>query len=156
MINLPISTSLGNDPLTEISQASPLKHRKFVEKFALYFKREMHYDIIQFEANETESTLGYVPYSTWLFSEEAFDHKESARRIFGACCFRWREWEDSEDCWEFDWIWFHPYFRGQGYLRQHWEFFKERFAPFHLSQPLSTPMKHFLKKQGETNSHWIV
>jgi len=151
-ISLPVTDQLLLGERTEVKQDSPLHERELVEQFARYFKNEMHFDFIQFEASETAEHSWYVPYSAWLFHETARDQleeeSEPPQRIYGACCFRWREWENHEPTWQMDWLWLHPYFRGKGILNSHWQFFRGSMAPFVLSQPLSPGMERFLKKHG--------
>ena len=153
-INLPVSFSLPSGERMEVLPESSMRQKRYVEKLALYFKREMHFDFLQFKASETKNHSWYVPYSAWLFYKVAHDRieedKKTPKRIYGACSFRWRyEHKNSQVYWELDWIWLHPYFRGQGYLKKHWGFLKQKFAPFYISQPLSPSMKRFLQKHDE-------
>jgi len=137
----------------EVLPESSVRERKFVEKLAKYFKKEMQFDFPQFQASETKEHTWHVPYSAWLFYETACDRieedKETPSRIYGACCFRWREYDDDPASWELDWLWLHPYFRGKGYLAKHWGFLRNKFAPFYISQPASPSMNRFLQKHNE-------
>ncbi|WP_188131136.1 hypothetical protein [Paraburkholderia panacisoli] len=129
---------------------SPLELRKAVEQLAYYFKRELGFDFVQFEAAETEASIGFVRYEAHLFYETAYDHivedEATPHRIFGACCFRWREWTDHAPGWSMDWVWMHPYFRRRGHLRQAWGSFQQHYGDeFHVAPPLSIEMEAFVK-----------
>lgn len=70
---------------------TPLKLRTEVERFAAYFRREFRYDHQQFEATESPDTSWFVRYTAYLFATE----KNWYPRVWvGACCFRWREYEN--------------------------------------------------------------
>jgi hypothetical protein len=77
----------GESPL-KIDPASPLELRRAVERLARYFKKELGFDALQFEAAETQNSLGFVPYEAYLFYETAFERivedELPPRRIFGA------------------------------------------------------------------------
>jgi hypothetical protein len=152
-IRLPVSVKLHGTERVKILATSPLQQRRWVELLARYFKNEMGFDFLQFEAAERESDSWYVPYVAWLFHEIAYDKieedKDTPKRAYGACCFRWREWENHSPCWALDWLWLHPYFRGRGYLKKHWTILKQEHRPFMVSKPVSTSMKRFLEKEGE-------
>ncbi len=137
---------------TLVLPTASLVMRRRIEKFAKHFKREMHFDFPQFEAEETPCQPWFVPYEAFIFHESADDiwHGEGPikRRFFGACCFRWREWDDSPAGWSLDWVWFHPYFRRRGYLQNAWPAFEQRYGHFHIAQPVSCGMKEFLQRVG--------
>lgn len=76
--------------------ASPLRLRKYVERFALHFKREMRFDFPQFEASETPDKPYFVRWEAFLFHVTADDFWQGEgpvkRRFIGGSCCRWREW----------------------------------------------------------------
>ncbi len=137
---------------TLVLPTSPLLMRKRVEKFAKHFKREMNFDFPQFEASESTRDSYFVPYEAFIFHKSAndlwFGEGPVKQRFFGACCFRWREWENAPAEWSLDWIWFHPYFRSRGYLKEAWPFLEKRYGQFHIAEPLSCSMEKFLNKVG--------
>lgn len=107
-------------------------------------------DMIQFEASESKHSQGYVPYEAYLFHDRAYDlageiDDEPKERCLGACCFRWREYEDIDSTWALDWIWLHPFRRGKGILRKAWPLFTQKYGAFHVERPLSPAMEKFLR-----------
>lgn len=62
-----------------VPRSSPLKLRKEVERFAIYFQREFEYPVLEFAAKEKS------PYTASLFSER------KGRVSVEACCFRLQE-----------------------------------------------------------------
>lgn len=135
---------------------SPKSLRQPVEKMAYHFKREMNYSFVQFEASEMPDTRGYVPWEAYLFHERVYEKESDTHNIrarcFGACCFRWREWEDAPAGWSLDWVWLHPYFRQRQHFTKAWRQFEQEYGSFHLATPVSPSMQAFLGKvrpQGE-------
>lgn len=120
----------------DVTQGSPRKLRVACRKIAEFFRREGGYDFVQFDENETDE------YHAFLF----FDPLDGGDEVIGACCFRWREWTNSDPGWGLQWIWLHPYFRGKGILKGHWPFFMEKFGNFSVEGPVSRIMFDFLKK----------
>ena len=80
-----------DEPLA-ITPKSPLKLRREVQRFAIYFLREFDYDFLQFVATEKPKK----PYAAYLFINEP---NRYPRVWVGACCFRWREFTDAEARW---------------------------------------------------------
>jgi hypothetical protein len=66
----------------------------------------------------------------------------------GAACFRWRKWRDVPEGLALQWIWFHPYERGQGYLAKAWPALMEWAPGFIVENPISPAMIAFLEKYG--------
>lgn len=149
-IDLPISRRLGSISPRLVRGRSKMTERKYVEKLAYYFKREFHFDFVQYEANESESweSPSYVPSEVWLFHTAATDHVrdvgDQPRRVIGAACFR-RE-DIPQALWALDWIWFHPYERGRGHLTRCWPEWEQRYGRFQVEEPLSQAMIRFLAK----------
>lgn len=132
---------------------SPKILLRSVGKLAYYFKREMHFDFVQFEANEAKGDSGFVPYEAFVFFEPARDrlceNKPMLLRVFGACCFRLREKSDHASSWSLDWVWMHPYFRRRGHLTSAWPMFELRYGRgFHVAQPLSLAMESFMANRA--------
>ncbi len=148
----PVSTSLTNSPSPLlVVPDSPYRIRRFVETFAKHFRREFAYDFVPFEAAETPTTLGYIPYEAYLFHEVARDllapDYPVKHRCFGACVFRRVECENAPACWSLQWVWLHPYFRNRGYLSEIWPEFIQKYGSFNVELPLSAAMEKFLEKK---------
>lgn len=152
-LSLPLMVLPEREPSPLLVQPeSPVRLRNHVERFALHFKRELHYDFPQFEASETKDKHYFIPWEAYLFHATADDLWEGEgpikSRFFGACCFRWREWSNAPHEWCLDWVWFHPYFRARGNLERAWPVFLRRYEKFGVQHPLSCGMEAFLKKVG--------
>lgn len=131
----------GREPEVVDQQAPHWLHSEVYER-AVWFKREMGYDHIQWElgpADEppAEEALGYV-----------FTTEDEPGRIVGACAFREREQETGPPLWTMDWAWIAPAWRRSGVLARHWPRLAQRFGDFPLEYPLSAAMEAFLMKQG--------
>jgi hypothetical protein len=50
--------------------------------------------------------------------------------------------------WALQWIWFHPYERRKGHLRNAWPYFLDRFGTFQVEPPLSPAMDKLLVEEG--------
>lgn len=120
----------------EVIACSELTYRRAVERLAYFFKREFQWDFVQFDAKDKSNYKAFL----WL----------SGNKGIGACCFRFREWEDYPHGWALQWIWLHPYVRRRGWLSKAWPMFKSKFPGFICEPPLSENMKAFLEMQGET------
>ena len=114
------------------------KHREMYVR-ARAFKREMHYDFIQWGS----STGDNDPKVNGLL----FTNGEGA--IVGACSFRWRESEDSPPYWGLQWIWICPRHRRQGHLARYWPDLRARFGAFAIEAPVSDAMHDFAVKHGD-------
>jgi len=134
----------GNSPSLVLPE-SKLRMRNRVEKFAIYFKREMKKECVQFRTDETRDSDNFVPWEAYLFYEIACDrwngeNKNIPIRFIGSCCFRQSEGEP----WRLDWAWFHPFFRRRQHLRNAWPSFLKKYGDFKIEEPISTSMKEFL------------
>jgi hypothetical protein len=135
-----------------VTSESPKDLRKHIEFFARCFKRELHFDFIQFDASESPKSNYYTPYEAHLFHRHAMDlvrhvDEQAKHRAIGACCFRRDRMASPGNEWSLQWVWFHPYFRHQGHLSMAWASFRERYGDFAVDPPLSLAMKAFLAKQ---------
>lgn len=142
-------TERPNKPLP-VTWESPLKLRREVERFAVYFRREFSYDFQQFEATE-EPKKDEKPYAAYLFTNEL---NRYPRVWTGACCFRWREFKGVGPRWAMQWMWLHPYYRGKGILGRAWDNFHELHGNFFCEPPFSTAMEAFLRKRGKCILCW--
>lgn len=121
---------------------SPRILRRMVWLMARQFRLEFRYDFVQYGhdgEDEDEKGVAFLWSST---SRQDYDW----RFAFGACCFRWREWDNAPHGWALQWIWFHPSERRAGHLTSAWPNFRARFGDFFVEPPLSDGMKAFLVK----------
>jgi hypothetical protein len=126
--------------ILKVTNKSPISHRKAVLEIARYFKRELCYDFVQYDINEDDDCEAFL-FLGYPYSETC--------PTMGACCFRQRKIKDGEldgIFWTLDWIWLHPYVRGNGILKEHWNKFNELYPGFLPMPPFSNAMKHFLLK----------
>jgi hypothetical protein len=122
--------------LVPVLPTSPLAHRRTVEQFGYYFKREFRYDFPPFEVSVERE------YRAWIF---ASNERHPDWRAFGACEFDPHEFTDGRH-WVLEWIWLHPFFRRQEYLERAWpNFLAELGGPFEVRPPLSLSMMAFLR-----------
>lgn len=146
-ISLPVfDECLSGTGLKKLSSDNDISEKQALEQFSRYFKNEMHYDNIQYEAdNHNKDCVGF------LFTESAMDlcteeHNSMPTRCVGGCCFR-----KVQDTWVLFWVWFHPFFRNKGLLSRHWKSFCSEFGDFAIEAPLSDSMKLFLQNQPSTH-----
>ena len=150
-IDLPVSNRLldnsnpfSNSKLHEINARSDVELRNNLEKFARYFKDEMRYDNVPYDAaNHERNWTGY------LFKTPALDlvkdeNLPTPMRWFGGCLFR----QENEE-WTLCWIWLHPFFRNRGELSTEWKEFKKKYGSFKIQEPLSAQMERFLIKRRD-------
>jgi len=122
-----------------VTRYSPLKLRKQVEAFAIYFKREFDYAIREFDAREKD------PYTAYLFPDP------HANVWIGACCFRPESYAYDVDSETLRWIWLHPYHRMKGVLTEAWPFFRASHGDFFVEPPLSPGMLHFVLRHNRAS-----
>jgi hypothetical protein len=115
----------------QVTRRSPLRLRKVVERFAIYFMREFDYPIQQFHARENG---GYTAYLLTGF------RSRRSPVWAGACCFRPESFADRGYGETLRWIWLHPYCRTKGILTEIWPALKENHGDFFVEPPLSTAM----------------
>ncbi|MDO6777458.1 MULTISPECIES: hypothetical protein [unclassified Shewanella] len=146
-ISLPVfDTCLSACGLRKVTDASEISQKQALEQFATYFKKEMHYDYVQYDANNHSSdTVGF------LFTESAMDicteeHSEMPTRCIGGAAF-----QNVSGTWVLCWVWFHPFFRGKGLLSRQWKQFCSEFGEFAVDTPVSPSMKGVLGKQSTTH-----
>jgi len=137
----PLGTEQLHCPGLTVTYKSPANHRKAIEQIARYFRREFHYDFVQYLANEEDTKA--ISYG-WLSS----GYLGESNTVTGGCSFRWREWSDAPAGWSLSWIWMHPYCRNNGLLSKNWPCFVARFGEFHVETPYSPAMAAFLNKRG--------
>lgn len=107
---------------------------------ALAFKREFHYDFVQWDAVNPRSDV----------TGQGFLFVDKEKRIIGACAFRLRE-DGGKSWWGLQWIWFAPVRRRAGSLSRRWPLFRDRFGRFHVEGPVSDAMQAFLIKVGDAD-----
>ena len=124
---------LNGASLYQVDALSPAWAPKAILERARFFRRELHFDFLQWDSGEenSERCLGFLlPFGS---------------RIAGACCFRRRQ---ATDPWYLDWIWVAPKLRRQGVVASVWKELVLRFGDFDLGYPLSDGMISFLEKIG--------
>jgi hypothetical protein len=129
--------------IIKITSSSPISHKKAVEKIAYYFKREFSYDFVQYEHNTKETDNTLIAY-LWMEPYFAYDSKVPT---IGATVFRWINFIDHPPCWVMCWVWFHPFYRGRGILKESWGLFNKEFGSFVVDPPYSKAMEYFLKNK---------
>jgi hypothetical protein len=129
-----------NDPNLVDASSPPWKHAEMYRR-AWAFKREMHFDFVQWESPEGAPDSDAQGY---LLSDDA-------GRIQGAVAFRWRQVEDRPEpgVWCLDWVWVCPGARRGGVLARVWPMLRDRFGDFHVEGPVSEAMQAFLRSRGE-------
>jgi len=104
---------------------------------ALAFKREEHYDFVQWSTSEDDPNC------------HGFLFADAGGRIVGACAFRLRLYKDAPRRWGLQWVWVAPAHRRQGHLQARWSTFKQRFGDFDVEGPVSDQMQEFLRRAGD-------
>lgn len=119
--------------------------RRAVECIAYYFRREFDYSFVQYAAVEAD---GETRSRAFLWADPQV-RKDGGITVFGACCFRWREWTGAPPCYSLDFVWLHPFRRRQGTLAKAWPGFRQVFGDeFHVQDPVSPEMLYFLRRQN--------
>lgn len=121
-----------------VTTASPRWKHKEIYRRALAFKREFHYDFVQWGSptGDDDPTV------------HGFLLSNDAGIIVGGCAFRRREHE-GQSWWGLQWIWIASKYRRSGILASYWPGFRERFGDFHVEGPVSDAMQEFLCKIGD-------
>ncbi|AFE07184.1 hypothetical protein COCOR_06869 [Corallococcus coralloides DSM 2259] len=125
--------------IVQVDARSPRWLRKAMYDRALHFKRELHFDFVQWDIDEKDGPDRCVGF---LFASD------EGATITGACAFRWREDANWSPAWAMQWMWLAPPYRRRGILTQHWPSFIARFGAFRLERPLSEAMREFAAKRG--------
>ena len=88
------------------------------------------------------------PYTACLFADDE-------RSVWaGACWFRTDQFTNLDLSVEsLHWIRLHPYCRGRGVLKKHWNTFRANHGDFYVEQPFSWAMREFLLKHNQ-DSVW--
>lgn len=127
--------------LVLVRAVAPISLRKAVYSCALFLRRELFYDFVQYDVNEEDlRSRAFL----WV-SDPDFTNKHN---VWGACCFRWREYKDADPLWAMQWVWLHPYARNHGLMTQAWPYFLARFGWFDVEPPYSQTMRYVLRKVG--------
>lgn len=159
-VNLVMPLIVGGrdvDEVTEVTSRSRRSHRVAVRKLAEFFRREFGYDFVQYHEDDLDCNPRDTAY-LWIHPEAcdyvAWTAVGDRRTVFrvpciGACCFRWREWQNAPHGFALAWIWLHPYWRRHGLLSRQWSAFRAKFGVFDVEGPLSEAMKRFVEKVNE-------
>ena len=128
----------GNDPELVNYMSPAWKHREIYLR-ALAFRREFHYDFVQWQSPSGISDINAQGY---LFLNDV-------NIIVGACSFRYLT--SKSIYWALDWVWICPKERRNGHLSKRWLQFRKQFGDFLVTYPVSDQMKLFLEKRGESH-----
>jgi hypothetical protein len=130
--------------LIEVSSGSRVTYRNAVQAHATFFRREFHYDFIQYDAEEHDPNCRVF---MWV------EQRHYPAHAVGSVCFRFRPYRTAEGTitsgWAMMWIWLHPYCRRQGLLKSLWPYLLHRFGSFYVEPPHSAPMRQWLATVGD-------
>ena len=134
-----LATHAGNVTAHHVTTHSPpWQHREMYVR-ALAFKRELHYDFVQWGSPSGDSDP----------QVNGFLLTDAIGAIVGACAFRWRDSPDMPAHWGLQWIWLCPGQRRKGHVTRHWSAWRRRFGNFAIEAPVSDAMRAFALKQGD-------
>lgn len=122
-----------------VDTSSPFWMHQEVYERALRFKREFHYDFVQW--NGCQSKKATPTYQGHLFADHTGTYPPGS--IVGACAFAHRQGK-----WSLDWVWVIPSMRRKGILSHRWQAFLERYGDFDIEHPLSEAMEAFVRRNG--------
>lgn len=125
-----------------VTAKSPMALREAAENCDAFFLREHGYTR-QFDKYDDDQE-----YLAYLWGEPT----EGRVAIYGACCFRLREYRD-RTAYALQWIWLHPYARRKGHLSAAWPYFRKRFGAFPVEPPYSDGMRAFLATKPDLKKH---
>lgn len=135
-----IELGASNEPELVTSMSPAWKHREIYLR-AVAFRREFHYDFVQWQSPKGISDQHAHGY---LFVNDS-------NVIVGACSFRYQISKSNQKYWALDWVWISPNERRKGHLNKRWEYFRKKFGDFLVSYPVSDQMKSFLERKGESH-----
>lgn len=131
-------------PATQVSFHSAISIKRTLEQYAYYFRREFHYDFVQYGADDHITDLDIKAF--------LFPDPQGKFYWVGGCCFRYRH-KGGKNYWALQWIWVHPEYRGKGVTRAAWSTFEEEMGSFKIEEPVSISMQYFLLKSGFPESN---
>jgi hypothetical protein len=125
-----------HDGVQRVDRRSP-RLWKLVDQFALYLKREQHYDFPLFDVDGDGHNV--APYlfgngGVWL----------------GACALKRTASAGlaTETPWILHWAWLHPYMRRRSLLAKAWPQLEAAHGQFLILGPLSAAMERFVEARG--------
>jgi hypothetical protein len=83
----------------------------------------------------------------WCF-EDVTRYWKTTYHVHNACCFRMRRYTSGRSAYALQWIWFHPFLRRKGLLKEAWPAMVGDYGDFIPEPPLSHAMARFLVKHG--------
>lgn len=111
---------------------------RIVDQFAMYLKREQHYDFPLFDVDGDGRNV-----AAYLFGHGGM--------WIGACALsetRPSPLDRDVPPWILDWVWLHPYQRGRGLLRRAWQQLEAEHGQFLIRAPLSRAAEGFVEALG--------
>ena len=115
-----------------ITSRSPLYLRKACLQIARYFKKELHFDFLQYPEPEA-----VTPERKTILLFDKASSMSNHIVVVGAIDF---VYQPTKKRFVMMWAWVHPYCRGQGRLKELWPTFTALFGQFDLEPPLSRSM----------------
>jgi hypothetical protein len=108
--------------LVPVRVVAPILSRKAVYSCVLFFRRELGYNFAPYAIREDDwHSRAFL----WVSDPDL----RNRHNVWGACCFRWREYKNTDPLWAMQWAWLHPYARNHGLMTQAWSYFLAR-APY--------------------------
>lgn len=112
---------------------------------ARFCGRERGWDYTLFNTEDPED------HKVAVFKRTVPDRRrgDDCLELFGAACFRFRMADEPLPAhWAMQWVWFHPYFRDHGKLKEAWPTLLNDFGDFFPEPPYSPAMSGFLRKHA--------
>lgn len=126
--------------IVRITANSPMWLHEAIYERARAFKREMHFDFIQWTLTKNRRDRDANAEGYLFISPEGI--------IEGACSFRAETAENDNVHWSLDWVWVRPDMRRQHIMESHWPRFLATYGDFWIEHPISDAMMFFLLRHA--------
>ncbi|WP_203962760.1 hypothetical protein [Actinocatenispora thailandica] len=120
-----------------VLEATSVQNRYAVEQFAHQFRRETRYDFAPFNATDEDA------HGVLLLARR---FRATFPIAAGAAGFT----VDDDGEWCMNWIWVHPYERGDELIDRAWDELEVRYGQFRIEPPYSPAMESFLRRRAIT------
>jgi GNAT superfamily N-acetyltransferase len=119
---------------------SPRWQHKLVYARAIWFRREFHYDFVQWSptGKDLEDDEHDRDHQAIVLVEDS--------RPLGVAAFCYTFWDDAPACWCLRFIWVAPSARRQGLVSRRWSQWRKTYGAFHIEHPWSEAMEAFIRK----------